>query len=139
MVLLPPAATAACGYCCLRLLLPAATATGEALISGYCRMGLDDLWKPDLRGKIEASIRDVAAGRVSKEQVRHHTERSCPPCTCAYLLRAHPLTCTLLSPISPPRPDRASSAVLRRIVPLSSTASAPGRCIMPLSAPTTPP
>ncbi|GIL96392.1 hypothetical protein Vretimale_2261, partial [Volvox reticuliferus] len=45
------------------------TPLGEALISGYCRMGLDDLWKPDLRGKIEASIRDVAAGRISKEQV----------------------------------------------------------------------
>lgn len=43
---------------------------GEALISGYCVMGLDDLWKPDLRAKIEASIKDVAEGRVSKEQVR---------------------------------------------------------------------
>lgn len=42
---------------------------GEALISAYCKMGLDDLWKPDLRSKIEASIRDVAAGRTSRDTV----------------------------------------------------------------------
>ena len=49
--------------------LPLVLPPGEALISGYCAMGLDDLWRPDLRAKIEASIRDVAAGRLRKEQV----------------------------------------------------------------------
>jgi hypothetical protein len=32
-------------------------------------MGLDGLWKPDLRARIEAQIRDVAAGVVTKAQV----------------------------------------------------------------------
>lgn len=32
-------------------------------------MGLDGLWKPDLRGKIEQQIRDVALGHVTKAQV----------------------------------------------------------------------
>jgi hypothetical protein len=33
------------------------------------RMGLDNLWKPDLRGRIEAGIARVAAGQMSKDQV----------------------------------------------------------------------
>jgi hypothetical protein len=46
------------------------TTLGEALISAYCKMGLDNLWKPDLRGAIERNINDVAQGRQTKEQVR---------------------------------------------------------------------
>ncbi len=46
------------------------TRLGEALISGYRSCGLDGLWLPNLRGRIEAQIRDVAEGHVSKEQVR---------------------------------------------------------------------
>ncbi len=48
------------------------TPLGEALISGYRRMGLDNLWTPNLRGDIERSIADVAAGRVTKEAVLQH-------------------------------------------------------------------
>lgn len=33
------------------------------------RMGLDNLWKPDLRGRIEAGIARVAAGQMNKDQV----------------------------------------------------------------------
>lgn len=31
-------------------------------------MGLDNLWKPDLRGRIEQGIARIAAGQVAKEQ-----------------------------------------------------------------------
>ena len=33
------------------------------------RMGLDNLWKPDLRGRIEQGISRIAAGLVSKQEV----------------------------------------------------------------------
>jgi hypothetical protein len=33
-------------------------------------MGLDNLWKPDLRGRIEQGISRIAAGLVSKQEVR---------------------------------------------------------------------
>lgn len=46
-----------------------ATALGEGLIFGYCKMELDGLWKPNLRGKIEQAIKDIAAGTKSKEEV----------------------------------------------------------------------
>ncbi len=46
------------------------TKLGEALISGYRAMRLDNLWRPELRGRIENQIRDVAMGHVAKEQVR---------------------------------------------------------------------
>jgi hypothetical protein len=42
----------------------APTPLGESLISGYRRMGLDNLWKPDLRGRIEQGISRIAAGQV---------------------------------------------------------------------------
>ncbi|GAX84927.1 hypothetical protein CEUSTIGMA_g12348.t1 [Chlamydomonas eustigma] len=45
------------------------THLGEALIGGYRQMGLDGLWLPQLRGKIERAIADVAAGRATKDQV----------------------------------------------------------------------
>ena len=36
-----------------------------------CRtMGLDNLWKPNLRGRIEQQINAVAEGRAQKDQVR---------------------------------------------------------------------
>lgn len=47
-----------------------ATALGEGLILSYCNMGLDGLWKPDLRGKIERAIRDISSRQKTKEQVR---------------------------------------------------------------------
>lgn len=34
----------------------------------YCNMGLEGLWKPELRGKIEQAIRDIASGTKSKEE-----------------------------------------------------------------------
>ena len=40
------------------------TPLGESLISSYRRMGLDNLWKPDLRGRIEQGISRIAAGQV---------------------------------------------------------------------------
>ena len=46
------------------------TCLGEALISAYRRMGLDGLWKPDLRGRIEVGIGAVAGGHQTKEQVQ---------------------------------------------------------------------
>ncbi|KIY93196.1 DNA topoisomerase III [Monoraphidium neglectum] len=46
------------------------TPLGEGLISAYRRMGLDNLWKPDLRGRIEQGIARVAAGQMSKDQVQ---------------------------------------------------------------------
>jgi DNA topoisomerase-3 len=33
-------------------------------------MGLDNLWKPDLRGRIEQGIARIAAGLVTKDTVR---------------------------------------------------------------------
>lgn len=45
------------------------TAIGEGLILAYNEMRLDNLWKPQLRGQIEAGIKDVAEGRKTKEQV----------------------------------------------------------------------
>ena len=47
-----------------------ATALGEGLIMSYCNMGLEGLWKPELRGKIEQAIRDIASGTKSKEEAR---------------------------------------------------------------------
>jgi hypothetical protein len=44
----------------------APTPLGESLISGYRRMGLDNLWKPDLRGRIEQGISRIAAGQVGQ-------------------------------------------------------------------------
>jgi hypothetical protein len=47
-----------------------------------CRaMGLDGLWKPDLRARIEAQIRDVAAGVVTKAQVGGSVGPGCIPQT----------------------------------------------------------
>jgi hypothetical protein len=46
----------------------APTPLGESLISAYRRMGLDNLWKPDLRGRIEQGISRIAAGQVGAEQ-----------------------------------------------------------------------
>lgn len=46
------------------------TRLGEALISGYRKMGLDNLWTPTLRGVIEQNIAAIARGQVTKEQVR---------------------------------------------------------------------
>ncbi len=40
----------------------APTALGEALVGGYRAMGLENLWLPDLRSKIEANITAVARG-----------------------------------------------------------------------------
>ena len=37
------------------------------------RMGLDNLWKPDLRGRIEQGIARVAAGQIPKDQARAGT------------------------------------------------------------------
>lgn len=45
------------------------TPLGEALVSAYARMGLASLWTPDLRGRIEAGIRAIAAGAATKETV----------------------------------------------------------------------
>lgn len=45
------------------------TSLGESLISAYRRMGLDNLWKPDLRGRIEQGISRIAAGLVTKDTV----------------------------------------------------------------------
>ncbi|KAK9812774.1 hypothetical protein WJX72_003468 [[Myrmecia] bisecta] len=42
---------------------------GEALVGGYRKMGLENLWLPDLRGKIEANITGVAQGQRSKQSV----------------------------------------------------------------------
>ncbi|CAK0738823.1 hypothetical protein CVIRNUC_001098 [Coccomyxa viridis] len=42
---------------------------GEALIAGYHKMGLSNLWQPDLRGIIEHNISEVARGRRTKEAV----------------------------------------------------------------------
>eukprot|EP00210_Caulerpa_lentillifera_P003680 g3513.t1 len=46
-----------------------ATALGEGLILSYCNMGLDGLWKPNLRGKIEQAIKDISTGQKNKQQV----------------------------------------------------------------------
>ncbi|WIA41751.1 hypothetical protein OEZ86_009091 [Tetradesmus obliquus] len=45
------------------------TNLGESLISSYRRMGLDNLWKPDLRGRIEQGISRIAAGLVTKDTI----------------------------------------------------------------------
>ncbi|KAF5837281.1 DNA topoisomerase [Dunaliella salina] len=39
------------------------------LTEGQTSMGLDDLWKPNLRGRIEQQINAVAEGRAQKDQV----------------------------------------------------------------------
>lgn len=43
-----------------------ATPLGESLISAYSRMGLTNLWQPQLRGHIESNITAVAQGRSTK-------------------------------------------------------------------------
>lgn len=48
------------------------TPLGESLISAYRRMGLDNLWKPDLRGRIEQGISRIAAGLVTKDTVSYY-------------------------------------------------------------------
>lgn len=45
------------------------TPLGEALISAYSRMGLTNLWQPQLRGQIEQNISLVAQGARTKEAV----------------------------------------------------------------------
>ncbi|DBA87673.1 TPA: hypothetical protein ACH3X1_004680 [Trebouxia sp. C0004] len=45
------------------------TSLGEALVGAYRKMGLENLWLPNLRGKIEANITAVAHGARSKESV----------------------------------------------------------------------
>jgi len=45
------------------------TPLGEALVSGYASLGLEGLWQPQLRAKIETAIRAIASGAVSKETV----------------------------------------------------------------------
>ncbi|KAK9827312.1 hypothetical protein WJX81_003569 [Elliptochloris bilobata] len=45
------------------------THLGEALVGSYCKMGLSNLWQPNLRGLIERNITAVAQGRRSKEEV----------------------------------------------------------------------
>jgi len=45
------------------------TPLGEALISAYRKMGLENLWLPTLRGIIERNIDSVARGRRTKEEV----------------------------------------------------------------------
>jgi hypothetical protein len=42
------------------------------------RMGLDNLWKPDLRGRIEQGISRIAAGQVTKDTV---SPSCCPSST----------------------------------------------------------
>jgi hypothetical protein len=69
------------------------TPLGEALIGGYRRMGLDGLWLPELRGTIERSIADVAAGRATKEQVGWGLGGGFPPeawRTCLPLIASSP-------------------------------------------------
>lgn len=39
---------------------------GEALVSAYQKMNLEGLWRPDLRGRIEQGIQQVADGYQSK-------------------------------------------------------------------------
>lgn len=51
----------------------APTALGEALVGGYRAMGLENLWLPDLRSKIEANITAVARGTRTK--ARHSKTR----------------------------------------------------------------
>ena len=45
------------------------TPLGESLISAYRRMGLSNLWRPELRGVIERNIAAVAAGQRTKDSV----------------------------------------------------------------------
>lgn len=45
------------------------TPLGEALISAYKKMGLENLWQPRLRGLIEANITSIARGQASKAQI----------------------------------------------------------------------
>lgn len=45
------------------------TPLGEALVSGYASLGLEGLWQPQLRARIEGAIRAIASGAVSKEKV----------------------------------------------------------------------
>lgn len=47
----------------------APTPLGEALISAYRKMGLENLWLPNLRGTIERNIDAVAKGHRPKQQV----------------------------------------------------------------------
>jgi hypothetical protein len=65
----------------------APTPLGESLISSYRRMGLDNLWKPDLRGRIEQGISRIAAGQVRDPTLCHlyarcgvATHRASAPC-----------------------------------------------------------
>jgi DNA topoisomerase IA len=53
------------------------TALGESLISSYRRMGLDNLWKPDLRGRIEQGISRIAAGQVGGVAMVHRLLLRC--------------------------------------------------------------
>ncbi|KAL3158229.1 hypothetical protein ABBQ38_010482 [Trebouxia sp. C0009 RCD-2024] len=45
------------------------TPLGEALVGAYRKMGLENLWLPNLRGTIEANINAVAHGTRTKESV----------------------------------------------------------------------
>lgn len=47
----------------------APTPLGEALISAYRKMGLENLWLPNLRGNIEQNIAAVALGIKRKDEV----------------------------------------------------------------------
>lgn len=47
----------------------APTSLGESLISAYCKMGLENLWWPTLRGIIEQNIDAVARGIRTKTDV----------------------------------------------------------------------
>lgn len=59
------------------------------LISSFCRvipcrrMGLDNLWKPDLRGRIEQGISRIAAGLVTKDTVSTAQQGRHQPSQCS--------------------------------------------------------
>lgn len=46
-----------------------ATPLGLALIFAYYKMGIENLWKPELRGKIENDIKEISSGFKSKHEV----------------------------------------------------------------------
>jgi hypothetical protein len=57
----------------------------EATAAPVCcrRMGLDNLWKPDLRGRIEQGISRIAAGQVTKDTV---SGNGCSNATATYAM-----------------------------------------------------
>ena len=50
------------------------TELGEALVAGYSRAGLGELWRPEGRARMEADVHAVAQGRMGKEAaLKKHT------------------------------------------------------------------